>query len=161
MLLKYSAKSIDLSEKEGAISADKVIASFSPGVYAQYEYSKDENKYYRFQNGKKHMDRKGFQYSVKNIIVVENIRNWTIDSRKGRQEIENVGTGNGYFISNGWAVPITWEKPAEDEKTVYKYKDGKEIVVNDGNTFIEITPKGKKTEITPGTTKEQQTSTEE
>lgn len=150
LLLKYSAKEIDLSKIEGAISADKVVANFSSGIYASFEYNADKKRYYRFQNGNKHMDREGFQYSTKNIIVVMGIRNYTIDSRKGRQEIENVGTGKGYFISNGWALPITWEKESEDEQTVYRYNNGKEIVVNDGNTYIEIQPKGKDIEITPG-----------
>lgn len=149
-LLNYSAKAIDLSKKDGAISADKVVVNFSSGIYAGFEYNSSEKKYYRFQNGNKHMDRKGFQYSTKNIIVLTDIYNYTIDRRKGRQEIENVGDGKGYFISNGYAVPITWEKTAEDEQTVYKYLNGKEIVVNDGSTYIEIQPKGRKIEITPG-----------
>lgn len=161
LLLKYSARPIDLSEKEGAISANKVVVNFSSSVYATFEYNKEENKYYRFQNGNKHMDRKGFQYTSKNIIVLTGIRNYTIDSKKGRQEIDNEGTGKGYFISNGWAVPITWEKDAEDEQTVYKYANGKEIVVNDGNTYIEIQPKGKDLEITPGEKKQTTSTTEE
>ena len=56
--------------------------------------------------------------------------------------LENIGSGEGYFITNGYAVPITWEKKSRDAQTVYKYKNGEEIVVNDGNTFIQIQPTG-------------------
>ena len=37
---------------------------------------------------------------------------------------------------------IKWEKECRSCQTKYTYLDGKEIVVNDGNTFIQIQPKG-------------------
>lgn len=47
----------------------------------------------------------------------------------------------GYYISNGYSIPITWTKPSKNEKTVYKIKStGEELVVNDGNTYIQIYP---------------------
>ncbi len=55
--------------------------------------------------------------------------------------IDNVGSGEGYYISNGYAVPITWEKSSRSSKTVYKYQsDGEEIKLNDGNTWVHILP---------------------
>ena len=54
--------------------------------------------------------------------------------------IDNVGNGTGYYISNGYAVPITWKKDSRSSATIYKYNNGKEIQVNDGNTFIQIMP---------------------
>ena len=53
-----------------------------------------------------------------------------------------IGSGDGYFITNGYAVPITWEKESRSSQTVYRYKNGKEIKVNDGNTYIQIQPLG-------------------
>ena len=50
------------------------------------------------------------------------------------------GTGKGYYISEGKAIPITWEKKSHSEQTVYKYENGEELKVNDGNTFIQIYP---------------------
>ena len=40
-------------------------------------------------------------------------------------------------------IPITWQKDTRKSKTKYLY-NGKEIEINDGNTFIEIVPKNKK-----------------
>ena len=54
--------------------------------------------------------------------------------------MKNIGSGEGYYITDGYAVPITWEKSSRSAQTIYKYKDGSEIVVNDGNTFIQIQP---------------------
>ena len=55
----------------------------------------------------------------------------TIDS-KGRQEMNTTGAGEGYFITNGYAVPITWEKRTRSSQTIYRLYSGEEIKVNDG-----------------------------
>ena len=44
-------------------------------------------------------------------------------------------------------VPITWEKSAHNEQTIYKYTNGEKIAVNDGNTFIQICPMDAKIDI--------------
>ena len=55
-----------------------------------------------------------------------------------------VGNTSGFTIADESEVkeetiPITWEKNSRNSKTVYKVKStGKDLVVNDGNTFIEI-----------------------
>ena len=54
-------------------------------------------------------------------------------------------------ITNGYAVPITWEKSSHSAQTVYKY-NGEELKVNDGNTYIQIQPKDQKLEITSDST---------
>ena len=59
---------------------------------------------------------------------------------KGRQTLYNVGTLKGYYITNGKAIEITCEKSSRSVKTVYKDLNGKEIDVNDGNTFVQICP---------------------
>ena len=53
-------------------------------------------------------------------------------------DLKTVGSGTGYFITNGYAVPITWKKDSRAGKTKYYYKDGKEIEVSDGRTYIEL-----------------------
>ena len=66
---------------------------------------------------------------------------------KGRQDIDNIGSGEGYYITNGYAVPIKWSKKSRTAQTVYTYTDGTEIKVNDGNTYIQIQPKSQKLTI--------------
>ena len=94
-------------------------------------------------SGKPNVDLEtGEQYTAKNIIIYE-VRNYTINDgeNKGRQELDNIGSGTGYLVTGGYVVPITWEKSSHRGQTVYKYTNGEEIVVNDGNTFIQICPK--------------------
>ena len=97
--------------------------------------------YKRFQNSKAHTDYvTKEQYVTKNIIVYQVSNNTIGGDSKGRQEIDNIGTGEGYYITNGYAIPITWEKSKRESQTIYKDKNGNEITVNDGNTFIQIYP---------------------
>ena len=140
LLLNYSVKSIDLSSREDAQKADKIFIRYSNYHNTSYEYDSEKKVYKRSMSGTAHTDAvTGNQYTVKNIIITP-IENYSYDSY-GRQKLENIGSGEGYFISNGYAVPITWEKSSRSSQTVYKYKDGKEIKVNDGNTYIQIQPK--------------------
>ena len=85
--------------------------------------------------------------TAKNIIVYK-LENYTIaGDRKGRQFLENIGEGTGYFISEGKAVKINWQKESRESKTKYTLENGQELVVNDGNTFIQIVPLDGKVEI--------------
>lgn len=145
-LLNYSIDEIDLSKKEGAIQASNVYISFSGSKSTTFKYDEKTKVYKRFQNDIAHIDYvTKEQYTVKNIITYQ-VKNSSYDSY-GRQALDNIGSGTGYYISNGYAVPITWEKSSRKAQTVYKYTNGEEIIVNDGNTHIEIQPKNRKLEI--------------
>lgn len=144
LLLDYSVKPVDLASKEGAIPANKVSIRYSNATTSSYEYDADAKVYKRFVNGKAHTDYvTKNQYTFKNIITYQ-VHNYNLNdgSGKGRQGLDNIGSGTGYFITEGYAIPITWEKSSRESQTIYKYTDGTEIKVNDGNTFIQIQPKG-------------------
>ena len=147
-LLNYSETPIDLSTKEGAIKANNIEITYSGSVKTSYEYDESAQNYKRSVNGKAHTDyvtKK--QYTFKNIITYQ-VANSTIKGDdKGRQEIANIGKGTGYYISNGVAVKINWEKTSRDSKTIYTYEDGTPLKVNDGNTFIQIQPKNQTLKI--------------
>ena len=63
-------------------------------------------------------------------------------------DLHTTGSGEGYYITNGYAVPIKWSKSSRSAKTKYTYKEGttldgqdvggKEISVSDGRTWVEI-----------------------
>lgn len=142
-LLNYSVEELDLSAIEGAIPATNVSIKYSGSATTSYVYDETAKNYKRSTNGKPHTDYvTKEQYTAKNIITYQ-VANSTIKGdAKGRQDINNVGTGTGYYISNGYAVPISWSKPSRSSKTVYKLNDGTELVVNDGNTYMQIQPVG-------------------
>lgn len=144
LLLDYSIDSINLSSKDNVRSANKVSIKYSSNTTSSYEYDSEAKVYKRYVNGKTHTDyvtKK--QYTFKNIITYQ-VKNYTLDDpeNKGRQGLDNIGNGIGYFISEGYAVPIKWEKDSRNSQTKYYFADGSELKVNDGNTFIQVQPKG-------------------
>ena len=139
-LLNYTGEVIDLSNKEGAEVANKVTLKYSSYQTVGYEYNSEEQVYYRSMSGEKHTDLvTGEQYKFKNIIAYS----VTYNSYEGTklQDLKNVGSGDGVYITNGYSIPIKWTKETREGKTKYTYMDGTEIDVSDGNTFIQIYPK--------------------
>lgn len=138
-LLNYTADKVNLSEKDGSSKATNITLKYSNYQTVSYEYNSEEEIYYRFMSGEKHTDLvTGEQYHFKNIIAYS-VKYNTIDDY-GRQDLENIGEGEGVYITNGYSIPIKWTKKDRSSKTVYTYLDGTEIDVSDGNTFIQIYP---------------------
>lgn len=142
-VFNYSIKPVKLDELENAEIANEVSVEYSNIVNTSYKYDSVKGVYSRYVNGKEHTDAitKSI-YTVKNIVVVK-VKNYTLDS-SGRQELENIGTGDGYYITNGYAIPIKWSKSSRSAQTVYKDLNGNEIKLNDGNTYVQIQPINKK-----------------
>ncbi len=134
--LNYSIEAIRLSG-EDVLIADFVKMKYSSANRIQYQYR--DGFYYRSVNEKEHSDAvTKEQYYFKNILIM-NVRNYLLGS-KGRQELDTVGTGKGYFVTNGLARPITWEKTSRSAKTSYRFDDGEEVIFNDGNTIFQVMP---------------------
>lgn len=144
LLFNYSIEPIKLREDKEL--ANDIVIEYSSNSETEYKYNATTKLYERSFNGVKNTDyvtKK--QYTTKNIIVYK-VDDRVVDSY-GRREIDNVGSGEGYYITEGYAMPITWTKSARNKTTTYKYLDGKEVILNDGNTFIQIMPSGKTLEI--------------
>ena len=79
--------------------------------------------------------------TTKNIIITFAKNTQLNDgTNKDRQDLSNIGTLDGYYITNGKAIKIKCIKTSRSGQTVYKDLEGNEIEVNDGNTFIQIVP---------------------
>ena len=144
LLLNYSVDKIDMASLEGAKTANNVSISYSNTYVSSYVYDAENGYYLRSVNGKAHTDYvTKNQYHFKNIITYQ-VKNTTLNDgeNKGRQNIENVGSGTGYYISDGYSIPIKWTKESRKSQTKYYYMNGEELKVNDGNTFIQIQPTG-------------------
>lgn len=129
---------IDIENPE-LIKADSLSIPYSNYQIRSYQYNSDKKVYMRFMNGEAHIDKiTNQQLSFKNIII-EKVSNRQLDSY-GRQDLNTTPSGEGYYITNGYALPIKWNKESRTSKTIYKYSNGKEVKINDGNTFIQIIP---------------------
>lgn len=142
LLLNYSVDSLNLKDIANSKIANNISIKYSKNVTNTYEYDEINKVYKRSVNGKAHTDYvTKEQYTFKNIIAYS-VKNSRIPGDdKDRQTLDNIGSGKGFYISEGYAIPITWEKSSRSAQTKYKLEDGSELKVNDGNTFIQIYPK--------------------
>lgn len=122
----------------------------------RYEYDAENKVYKRFARNKAQTDwDTGNPITTKNIIITF-CDNYTLSDseNKGRQGLKNIGTFNGYYITNGKAIKIKCIKEARNLQTVYQDLEGNEIDVNDGNTWVNICPTDADVEIEGPTTGE-------
>lgn len=126
-------------KNENLIIANNISIPYSNYQTRSYTYDESRKVYLRLMNNKPHIDKVTNQQLYFKNIIIEKVSNKTLDSY-GRQDLSTTGTGDGYYITNGYALPIKWEKSSRKSKTKYKYDDGKEVKINDGNTFVQIMP---------------------
>lgn len=121
-------------------AANKVELGFSSYTTPYFEYDKEAKVYGRYQFGGAHVDANtGEQLKFKNVIV-QLVKEWDIDKNDYQtMDIEN-SSGEGWYITNGKAVPITWKKNESTDKMHYYGADGEVLKVNAGKTFIAIFP---------------------
>lgn len=130
--------------------ADDTVISLDDGVDAAaismcypinkpwFVYDNEAGVYYRYQFKDKETDGiDNSQLSVKNIIIM-NANVTVIDEPSGLLDIDQLSGGNGYFITNGKAVEITWARDSYNDRTHFFDKSGKEIILNQGKTWIEV-----------------------
>lgn len=130
---------VDEVELEDGKDANIVTIPNSYSNTVKYTYNPTTKLYTRYSRNKKQTDwNSGETVTTKNIIITF-AKNTSIDSY-GRQNIDNIKTLDGYYITNGKAIKIKCEKTSRKSQTIYKDLEGNEIKVNDGKTFIQICP---------------------
>lgn len=156
-ILNYITDDVELKEGQEATT---VTIPHSALQKVKYEYDKEKQVYKRYARNKEQTDwDTGNSITAKNIIITF-CDNYTLEDseNKGRQGLKNIGTFDGYYITNGKAIKIKCIKEARNTQTKYEDLEGNEIEVNDGNTWINICPKDAKVQI-EGEAEEQITNT--
>ena len=136
--LGYYEKDTELASER---LANKIRLPYSYMYSVSYEYDAQNKLYKRFVDGMEHMSQTGECLNAKNIIIYK-VANYTLNDGedKGRQDLKNIGSGTGYYITNGKVIDINWSKPSRTAKTVYTKADGTNLILNPGNTYIQIVP---------------------
>jgi len=123
--------------KEITIASGQKCLEFYPGyVYNKpyFTYNQKDKHYYRFQFGDLQIDdQTGEQLKYKNILVKYVTGTYWPN---GTPNYTVTGTGKGLYITNGKAVDVTWKNNSEFGPTKYYDEDGKEIILNQGKTWI-------------------------
>jgi len=137
---------VPIYAKIAAAPAGEVTASVrlvyrqgSSGYASGYLYDETLSAYARIVNGAPHVDElDGSPLLVTNVII-QSVRTKSVDN-EGRLVMEDVGSGQGWYISMGTRMPILWEKSDRRTQTIYKTEDGTPIQLNPGVTWIQVIP---------------------
>jgi hypothetical protein len=132
---------------EDAKKATYVDLNFNNYSHPHFEYNKKKGLYYRWQYGDKQIDdQTGKQLCYENIII--QFTGYSNIDKNGYQDVDLVGSGDGYYITQGKRIPITWKKESKSEFTNYYTADGQPLNVNPGKTWISIFPDNNKKGVT-------------
>ena len=138
-VLNYVTDEVNLEDGQ---SANTITIPHSDLQTVKYEYDEENKVYVRYARGEEQIDWDTEEPVTTKNIIITFCDNYTLSDKenKGRQGLKNIGTFDGYYITNGKAIKIQCIKNARNEKTVYQDMNGNEININDGNTFVNICP---------------------
>jgi len=137
VLLKYNVSDTDLSKMEGVKEATEITIPYG-NIVTKFKYDSEKKEYQRIVNGNATKDYDTKEAHTAKNIIVQKIGYGMMDNNY-YWDLHTTGSGSGYYITNGYAVPIKWSKSDRKAKTKYTYLDGKEIEVSDGRTYIQVT----------------------
>lgn len=125
-----------------AITANVVDLSDCYPVSKSYlEYNEADGLYYKSLHGEAQIDAAtGQQLTFANVIIQSAY--WEKRDEKYLAFQMHDTTRTGYFVTQGKAIPIRWEKTTDYGPTKYYDMQGNEIQLNTGKTYIAIVQEG-------------------
>lgn len=138
-VLNYVTDEVNLTD---GTDAETITIPHSQLQTVKYVYDKDKKVYKRYARNVEQKDWDTKETVTTKNIIITFCDNYTLtdEENKGRQGLKNIGTFDGYYITNGKAIKIKCTKQSREDKTEYRDLQGNEIKVNDGNTFVNICP---------------------
>lgn len=104
-----------------------------------FTYNEEDRLYYRTQYGQKQIDEmNGEQLTVTNVIfkVCHGEERLPDDPNYDYLAFNVHGTGDAYIFTNGKVIEGTWRRDSDTSPNLFFDKDGNEIVLNQGKTWI-------------------------
>lgn len=137
----FAADVNDLSQYSDAQSATHIQLPYKHNKpYLDYDEASQTYKYSEY--GQSHVDpgNNNEQLAFDNVLL-QNARYVKFDDN-GYMMFYAKDTGReGYYITKGKAIKITWNKPEDDcEPTRYYDSEGNEIQINTGRTYVALIP---------------------
>lgn len=130
------------------LTANTVALGFSKSYSPYFEYDEATKLYKRFQFDEPHVDATTQEQLAFKNLIIQFVTETTMDST-GRQDMAfTEATGEGYYISDGKAMKITWKKSEKDKFMSYYDESGNKLAVNTGKTYIALFPDDKTSNVT-------------
>lgn len=106
---------------------------------SQLLYNAGTRTYDYYEYDALHTDAEDGQPLTFKNVILQNTSFKNLD-KNGYLNYDVVGSGSGYYLTNGKAIPITWSKASATAFTHYFNADGTEIAINKGKTYIGLLP---------------------
>lgn len=137
-VLEYNSENTDLLSED---RVQEVELKYSSAYNSGFKYDEKSRMYLRYRKGNPQMERvSGEQLKAKNILIQITGVSSIDGDLKGRMEVQTVGRGKGYYITEGKKVDIKWSKASRTKPTIYTLADGTPLKLNPGQTWIQIMP---------------------
>lgn len=130
---------VDLGKNSDAIDAAKVELPFEHNG-SNLQYNKDTKTYDYYEYGKPHLDGEDKEQLTFKNLLIQRCTYHQYDEHG--YMIFNCLTADekGYYITEGKAIPVTWNKLGDTAVTKYYDSEGNEITINTGKTYIALVP---------------------
>ncbi len=108
-----------------------------------WRWNADTKTFHREQNGRVHFDVDNWPVEAANVVIqqVEYVDSGFVDKVGATTpEAKLIGTGSGWILSGGFAIPVNWEKRSLEERTIYWDDNRQPVNFLPGRTWVELLP---------------------
>ena len=134
---EFFAEDTDIQGNE----AKSILINYFNNNTSKFKYDEEEKVYTREKDGELHVDESDRSNITAKNIIIQQVNTKVIDN-EGRLEIGLIGEGTGKYITNGNCIDIKWKKDSRESNTYYYDNLGNEIMLNSGNTWIQVVDTG-------------------
>ena len=116
---------------------------FSAVADVYWTWSRRHDAWVRAHGSVPHTLEDASTVSATNVVVqiVEVTDSQILDAAGNPSpEVELTGTGRAYVLSGGRMIVARWERRSLDDVTTYRTKDGTEVTLLPGRTWVELVP---------------------
>ena len=137
----FSNSAVDLTTMGETMDCTEIQLPF-PHNSSRLEYNESTGTYDYYEYGSAHKDPQhgNAQLTFKNLLIQDTT--FSQHDQNGYLIYNAIDSGrDGYYITEGKAVEVTWIKAGENEPTIYLNKQtGEQIEMNTGKTYVALVP---------------------
>jgi Protein of unknown function (DUF3048). len=113
-------------------AANSIYIKFHASYNTSYEFK--DGLYYKSMNKIPTLNKEDQKPVALKNIVIQNVK-YRSRPNETYLDADLIGSGDGYIISNGRAVKITWSRASLTSQTIFKDEKGNIVPLNPGKTW--------------------------
>ncbi len=132
----------------GGTPAEQIEIGYS-GSYVTWWYDSGLGRYFRWNDGQRHLDaNRGEQLNFKNIVVISarHVESWIPETEVGQGaksiEIQIWGEGPATIFRDGQRFEGQWQRNDPQDMITFTDKEGNILPLAPGNTWFQLVPLG-------------------